>query len=302
MRVLVTGAAGFFGSRALGVLGDDVEPLGLDHPDADRARLNALAPGARFVACDLFEPGALRRAIRETRPDVCVHLAWYAVPGKYLEDPKNLDHLAASLELGKALAEAGCRRLVTAGTCFEYDTAAGLLSETSTTAPRTLYAGTKLAMFHALSEASRTWGMQHCHARFFYQYGPWEAPNRLVSSLVGTLLSGAPAKTTSGEQVRDFLHIEDVARALAVLTRGDVTGVVNVGSGVPVRVRDVARAVAVACGRPELLEIGALPSREGDPAFVCAEASKLRALGWAPRFDLETGLADTVAWYRARGT
>lgn len=299
VRVLITGGLGFFGSRAAAAF-TDAEVFALDRPEGDRARLEALAPRARFVPCDMFDAEALGRCLADVRPDVCIHLAWYAVPGKYLDAPENLDHLVAAVGLARALAKSGCARLVTAGTCFEYDTTYGRLAESTPAAPRTLYAATKLSMFQSLAHACPALGVSHAHARFFYQYGPWEAPKRLVSSLMESFLAGTPAPATAGEQVRDFLHIEDVAQAIRVLGTSDATGLVNIGSGVPVTVADVARAVEHACGAEGLLQLGALPSRPGDPPFVCADASRLRSLGWAPRYGLDEGLADTVAWYRAR--
>jgi nucleoside-diphosphate-sugar epimerase len=121
-----------------------------------------------------------------------------------------------------------------------------------------------------------------------------------VPAILHPLLRGEEARATLGEQVRDFLHIDDVGRAIAMLATSELEGVVNVGSGDPVRVRDVVLAAARACGREDLVRLGAVPPREGDPAFVCADVTRLRSTGWAPRFSLDAGLRDTVAWYRTR--
>ncbi len=300
MRVLVTGAAGFFGSRISAHFeGDEVHAI--DVPAAPRARLEALAPGAKVHAVDLLDAQAVRRLVDDVRPELAIHLAWYAVPGRYLHAEENLDHVEATIHLARALAGAGCARLVTAGTCFEYHTAQGLLAETSRTLPRSLYAACKLSVAQILGAATERWGISFAHLRFFYQYGPWEAPQRLVPAVIEPLLRGEEARVTSGDQVRDFLHIDDVARAVVLAARSEKQGVINVGSGVPVRVRDVVKAAARACGRPELVRYGALPGRPDDPPFVCADTSVLRGLGFQPRFDLDAGLEDTVAWYRSRG-
>ncbi len=301
MRVLMTGVAGFFGSRAAAcLLRDGVEVHGLDHPKADLARVNALAPKTIVHAVDLADRTATAAIVRELRPDVAVHLAWYAVPGKYLPAPENMDHLAAALDLARALNDAGCKRLITAGTCFEYDTDKGLLAESTPTAPRFLYSAAKLAMYEVLREASRVWSTSYAHLRFFYQYGPWEAPGRIVPAVMTALLRGEEASVTPGQQVRDFLHVEDVARAIAFVTKGSLEGIVNIGSGVPVRIREIVAAAARAVGREDLVRYGALPTRPGDPPFVCADASKLRAAGWAPMIDLESGMADTAAYWRGQ--
>jgi nucleoside-diphosphate-sugar epimerase len=254
-----------------------------------------MAPSAALVACDVLDDVATRESVMLLRPEVVVHLAWHPIAGAYLEAPENVRHLRASLALFEALRDAGCMRFLTAGTCFEYDTSATTaLSETSAAAPRFLYAACKHAMFEACSHAARTSGVRHAHLRFFFLYGPHEHPARLVPSVARALLAGEEARTSPGEQVRDFLHVDDAARAVATVLASDATGAINVGSGEPVRVVDVVRAVADACCRPELLRVGALPHREGDPMHVLADATRLRGLGWSPRFDLAAGVRDTV--------
>lgn len=298
MRLLLTGATGFFGSRTAAHLharGHEVHAL--VRPGSDLRRLRALAPNVPVVEGTMTKDD-LPAVVERVRPEICVHLAWIATPGKYLDSLENLDHLTASLELLKALSAAGCRRVLTAGTCFEYDTTEGLLKESTRTSPRFLYASAKLALGEVFREAARVSGFEHAHLRFFYQYGPWEHAARLVPSVVRALLAGQETKTTLGEQIRDFLHIDDVASAVTCVAESDAVGAVNVGSGVPVRVADVVRAAAEACGRPDLLRLGALAYRSGDPMFVCADASRLRALGWTPRFDLASGMQDTVRYWR----
>ena len=80
----------------------------------------------------------------------------------------------------------------------------------------------------------------------------------------------------------------------------DVEGPVNIGSGRPVTVREVAETIGEICGRPELLGFGDMPSRPADPPFICADTTKLRSLGHEPRFVLHDGLSDAVDWWRAR--
>lgn len=298
MRVLLTGAAGFLGSRAAKHLLDGDEVHAVVRPGSSRARLAALAPAAQVHEIELGDATAVKGLAADVRPELAVHLAWYAVPGRYLVAPENLDHVEVTLTLARALAAQGCKRLVTAGTCFEYDTSFGFLSERTPTAPRFLYSACKLAVFEILREACRGWSMSFSHLRFFYQYGPWEAPGRLVPAILDALARGEEAKTTSGSQIRDFLHVDDVGRAIAAAARSDLEGAVNVGSGVPISVRDVVVATARAFGREDLLRLGALPQREGDPPFVCADSARLRSTGWEPRLSLQEGLADTVAWHR----
>ena len=88
------------------------------------------------------------------------------------------------------------------------------------------------------------------------------------------------------------------AHHIAVVAASDAEGAINVGSGVPVKVRDVVSAAARAYGKEHLVRYGAIPTRAGDPPFIVADVTRLRALGWSPRFDLERSMQDLAAFYR----
>lgn len=299
-RVLLTGAAGFFGANAMGCF-DGWEVHGVDLPGVNRSRLDACAPNAILHEVDLQDARAVRALVEDVRPELAVHLAWYVVPGKFWVAPENIDLLNASFGLCRALADVGCKRIVTAGTCFEYDVTKPVpLREDAEVRPTFLYSATKHAMFEVLTHAAKGWGMSYAHLRFFYQYGPWEAPARLISDVMGSLVRGEDALVTTGEQVRDFLHIADVGRAIALASTSDLEGAINIGSGEGTTVRELVAAAARALGCEDRVRYGARPSREGDPTFVVADASRLRSLGWSPRLTLADGMADTAAWYRAR--
>ena len=94
------------------------------------------------------------------------------------------------------------------------------------------------------------------------------------------------------------MHVRDTGEAFAALVASDATGCFNIGSGEGTPVREIARLVAEATGRPDLLRLGGLERRADDPAEIVADVTRLAALGWAPVVDLEAGVRDTVAWCR----
>jgi nucleoside-diphosphate-sugar epimerase len=301
MRVLLTGATGFIGSHLTRLLvGQGVEVAALVRQGSDRRRVADVADRVRFLAGDLFEPESLGAPVRSFAPDLCVHLAWYTEPGRCLQSRQNLDLLIGSLALVKALDATGCRRLVLAGTSVEYDAGSKAVSEESPVRPGSLYASCKHALYQTASQALKGPGRSVAEARIFNVFGPWEDDRRLVPFVIRRLLSGEPAELSSGEQVRDYLHVEDVASAVWAVAASGLDGPFNVGSSHPVAVAALARDLAALVGRPDLLRVGARPLQPGEPLFLCADTSRLRRqVGWAPRYDLQNGLRQTVGWWRS---
>ncbi len=294
--ILVTGGTGFIGSplvRHLAAAGHRVVVAGL--PASPRP-----AHG-EFIAVDLLDPDAPLR-LADVRPDIAVLGAWCAQPPGYLTSMDNVRWLSSTLSLARALIEGGCRRIVGLGTCFEYDASIGYLRENTALKPQTLYGVCKAATHSVVSELCAQLGASFAWARIFYQYGPGEHERRLVASTIRALLRGQRAPLTDGEQIRDFLFVDDVAAAIAAVALARVEGPVNVGSGRPLTVRELAETIAEVCGRPDLLGFGDLPLRPSDPAFICADSGRLRALGWRPRFTPRAGIKESVQWWRERSS
>jgi len=301
MKVFLTGTTGFIGSHvARRLIADGCEVYALVHPSSNTWRVNDIVDSLNVVSCDLFSTEELNKSLEQIRPDICIHLAWYAEPGKYLNSLENLRFMSASMQLATRLANLGCKRFVGAGTCFEYDTDLGYLSETSPTSPRSLYAASKLGLYLVLEQLSKMMGLGVAWLRFFYLYGPYEDERRLVPSVICSLLRNQEAKVTKGEQIRDFLHVEDVAAAIWTVAQSNLLGPVNIGSGKPVAVRDVATKIGEILNRLGLIKFGALPYSTSEPMFVCANNSRLVGnTTWVPRYDLEEGLRLTVDWWQA---
>ncbi len=302
MTVLVTGATGFIGShvvRELRARGVDVRaPV---RPSSPRSAATDLENEVEWVPCDLStaSPSELRALCHSV--DACIHAAWYVEPGKYAHAAENVEWVGTSMRLLQALGAQGCARAVYIGTCFEYDHRTGYLAESSPTRPWTLYGAAKLSTALMGAELAEQLGVGFSWARLFYQYGPHEQEGRLVPHVVRSLLSGQDVPVTRGTQIRDFLHVADVASALVDVTGSHHVGAVNIGSGRPVTVRDVVSCIAGILNESGRVQFGARPDSPSDPPFICANNRVLvDEVGWSPRFDLETGLRDTVAWWSER--
>jgi nucleoside-diphosphate-sugar epimerase len=297
-RILVTGASGFIGRRVLDALaGAPVEVVAL-------ARRVPTPTGGhvRWIATDLLDPGAQRRAIAEAACDTCLHLAWDVGPG-YRNAPSNLDWLAAGATLLARFAEAGGRRFVAAGSCAEYDwtrAAEGALREDAPRLPSTIYGAAKSAFWDVLANFAAAGDLEAAWGVVFHVIGPGERPGRLLPSIVAALDAGRPAECTPGLQVQDPIDVRDLGAAFAALALSGLRGRVNLGGGAPLAVAELSRRIAARCGRPDLLRLGALPPRTGEPSRLAPDLARLRdELGFVPRHDLDASIADAIVWQRA---
>lgn len=273
-RILVTGATGFIGRRLCDVLA---------HRDVvvhRTSRVDRRWPDGTWHRFDLLrdEPGPLLDAVR---PDAIVHLAWVAPPADYRHHPDNPRFAEATRRLALTAAARGVPRQILVGSSVEGR------------APLP-YAEAKLALREALcADLTGSW----CWARPFLVYGPGEASTRLVPTLARALTRGHLARLGPGTAVRDFIHVEDVAFALASLIESDTTGIIDLGTGRATSVAQVARMIARLAGRPDAVHLGALPPRPEPPRLV-ADTRALRALDTLPRIPLELGLGEALALHR----
>src|SRR5262245_6608668 len=244
---------------------------------------------------DLEDIDAVQRWLEEHRPDAVVHLAWYARPKDYLVSPENERSLETAARLAGAVFASGCGKLVGVGTCLEYAAALRPVVETDPVAPASPYARAKHEAYRRASDLAARAGAQLAWARVFHLYGPGEDPSRLVPTVAASLARGEPIDVTAGEQVRDYMHVADVAAGIARLARPDASGVYNVCSGTARPLRELLLAVGHLKGRADLIRFGARPYAPDEVMYLAGRSDRIRSLGWAPRFEtLESGLRDAL--------
>jgi nucleoside-diphosphate-sugar epimerase len=296
-RVLLTGATGFIGRAA-------IEPLreaGFEIHAVARRQLDTPAD-VTWHGSDLLDHEQIKRLMNAVEPSHLLHFAWYAEPGKYWTARENLDWLGASVALLQAFSLNGGRRAVMAGTCAEYDWNHGSFDENLTPLiPSTLYGTCKHASQQVLNAYSRLYGLSSAWGRIFFPYGQHEHPARLVPSVIGALVEGRPALCTSGEQVRDFIHVHDAAGAFVALLASRVEGAVNIASGRGVAVKDIALGIGERLGRRDLVRLGVRPLLQGEPPILIADVRRLEEeVGWHSAVNIEDGLAATIDWWRTQ--
>jgi len=267
--ILLTGASGFVGKqifKALSASNFRIVPVvrtGKESSFQSQSKVDRIV-----CSSDIFQESTDWWAEQCEGIDVVIHAAWYAEPRKYLQSSKNMDCLVGSLNFARGAVIAGVKRFVGIGTCFEYDLSAGVLSKDSPLNPLTPYASTKVALYMALSHWLPEKSVEFAWCRLFYLYGEGEDERRLVPYLHKQLVKGEEVELTSGKQIRDFLDVSEAGRVIAEVAAGEQHGPINVCSGEPITVRQLAEQIGDTYGRRDLLKFGSRPDNLVDPPCV----------------------------------
>ena len=282
MRVLVTGATGFIGRHLVSRLLERKHEVIALARDESRARNFAWFDRVRFVACDVH--GAMDQPVQKLgQPEAVAHLAW---PG--LSNYDALFHyegtLPADYRFLKSLVDGGVGRLLVTGTCFEYGMQSGALAEDRATAPANPYALAKDTLRKQLQSLQRTHPFVLQWARLFYMYGEGQSPNSLLAQLDRAIDQGETTFNMSGgEQLRDYLPVQEVAARLAtLLEHPSHDGVVNVCKGEPISVRRLVERHLADRGASMRLNLGHYPYSHNEPMAFWGDASRFESLAREP--------------------
>lgn len=319
--VLVTGGAGYIGShtvRALRAAGRDV--VVLDSLEFGNAHAVIDAP---LVVGDIADHDVVASTCEQYGVTQLVHFAAYKAVGESMEQPARYwrNNVAGSVELLETCRTAGVEHTVFSSSCSVNGTPAqNPLSESAPIAPESVYAESKAMVERVLEWYGRTTSLRSVSLRYFNAAGAsfdsaigenWDHSQNLIPLAMKAVITGDRRlqvfgddyDTPDGTCIRDYIHVDDLARAhvnaLGYLERGGETTALNVGTGTGSSVLEVLDATARAAGRPVPYDIA--PRRPGDPVATFADPTRAReVLGWEARFGL-TEIVDTAyAWHQSQ--
>jgi nucleoside-diphosphate-sugar epimerase len=305
VRLFITGASGFVGAATLdAALQAGHEVAAPVRPGSLAKRLAPFEGRYRRLSLDLRDEAGAAGAMAEFRPDAILHLAWWGVANSARFDRRQMtDNIEAACGLTEAAAAAGARAFIGVGSQGEYG-ASAQMSEDALPRPTSLYGAAKVAAFFLTRRLAEQAGLRHAWLRLFSVYGPGDNDGWLIPMLITEMLAGRRPRTTLGTQSWDWLHVDDVARAiLAVAVTPTAEGLFNLGSGRAIPVRSAIERIRDLAAPEMELKFGEIPFRPDQVMHMQADISRLTAAtDWTPQIGIEEGLASTVAWYRGRAT
>jgi UDP-glucose 4-epimerase len=316
----VTGGAGYIGSVTARLLaGEGHDVLVVD--DLSKGHRKAVEHLSLEIA-DIEDPAAMISICARFKPDACLHFAARSLVGESMERPLAYfqTNVAGSINLIRALVDAGCSRLVFSSTAAIYGAPESTpIAEEEPAAPVNVYGLTKLTVERMLAELGRAGQLSYASLRYFNAAGADTAnglgedhspethliPNIIAAALgrePRAMVFGTDYPTPDGTCVRDYIHVSDLAAAhvLALdLLEGGRGGVFNLGNGAGFSVSEVIAAVRRVSGKD--FEVREGPRRAGDPPVLVASSERITSeLGWKPA---HPGLEDIVSsaweWHRA---
>lgn len=285
-KVLVTGASGLIGSAAVPFLkerGFEIYALS--------TKRSGTADGVCWLKADLFDQKAVEDILDRVRPEFLLHLAWQST-GKF-DDNSNYEFLTASVNLLRAFADQGGKRVVMAGTYAEYGYHEGVLEESRPAEPINAYSRCKAFLCEVAQDFCSRNGVSFGWARIFSVYGRERDPRRLTADVINHLNRNETVTIRSGSLIRDYIYVKDAGGALACLLDGKTEGIVNICTGKGTSIHDYVMTIARAMHKENLVRFEEQSSSQ--QAVVVGDSTRLNLeAGFSPAWTMEDAVKEII--------
>ena len=303
-RVLLTGGTGFVGAnlaRRMLCAGNEVHLLVRN--EYNPWRIRGISGDIQIHALDFQNSESVNSIVAKIKPDWIFHLATYGAYSSQQDvDTIYKTNLFGTINLLNACCHTGFESFVNTGSSSEYGLKSNAPAEDEVLEPNSNYAIAKAAATHFCQYTANKHQLNIPTIRLYSVYGPYEESSRLIPSLVRYGFMGNLPPLVDPKISRDFVYIDDVCDAFilaAKMTSKSYGVIFNVGTGIQTTLEDLVALTRRLLNIGKIPDWGSMPNRMWDTKNWQANIKNIQSqLGWSPRYDLESGLTETIKWYR----
>lgn len=296
LRIVITGATGFIGSAILEeFLRVGAQVTVLLREESDCQRISSKTGFESLIYHSLSDQNIIE-GIKAFQPNVFIHCAWRGVGGdERNEDFQIVDNIPLTLDSVKLAKVTGCKQWIGLGSQAEYGNQNRVLDEGAPLLPTTIYGRAKLSAGIAALALCDTYGITGTWMRVFSTYGPGDAPYWFIPYVLKEFMADRVPKLTGCEQLWDYLHVSDAARAIVAVASNGAGGIFNLGSGTALQLKDYIELMRISVRSNLSPEYGAIPYRNDQVMHLQADIRKLeKEVGWQPIIQFGEGIDGVV--------
>jgi len=303
MKIFLTGSSGFIGANMVRHLLDSNHELHVVLRDTELTpwRLSGIENQLNIWQGDITSKSSIEYILNEVRPEAIIHMATY---GAYPTKQADFDSTIQTCYIGLANILSSYNRygiMINTGSSSEYGICGKPMSEYDLPHPADYYGAAKAAATILCQTQTRLKASPIITTRLFSTYGPYEDRGRLFPYAIAGCLAGKPMSFTSGRQIRDFIHVDDVCSCYSeLLERPDLAGqIINVGTGHPSSVKSAISKIFKYTGNLSQPSFGSKPHRDNEAMHWLADMSNAhKHLAWRSSHTLDSGIVKTVEWFK----
>lgn len=289
MRILITGATGFIGKYLVPLLNQHQLFL------LGRKEASFSQKGVFYLRADLADIGSWGKQVNDFSPEACIHLAWEGLPDYSIESCQ--ENFNISTRLFEFITHKGCKKIFSAGTCWEYGDLRGAVKEEDLSGKLNQFASFKTSLRLAGERLADQRKINFIWGRIFFVYGPGQRNTSLIPSCYRSLVNGQHQVLKNPGTVCDFIYVTDVAAAIKSLIETEgIGGIFNIGSGHATEVGYVCHCVAQTLKvKYDLPDSGDLTDKDGFWADISLISGRT---GWKPQMSIDRGVDETICELR----
>ena len=302
-NVLVTGATGFIGTNLIYRLLDSNYNISIfSHKKSKMQNIKNIIPKLDVYEINFSKPHIIKEKIKKIKPDIVYHLASYGVNYHQTAYDKIINtNILGTLNLFNAISEYGnVNKVINLGSCFEYNPKSKKMKEVDEINPQTVYGISKVGQTNIAEYFCKQKNLPVITLRVFNTYGPFENQNRLIPSIILSMLNHKKVNINNPNDVRDFVFVKDVVEGLVRASKIKKSGeILNIGTSKGYQVKEIVKKLSK-IAKYDNIVFHESKTHEYEGKIVADITKSKSILKWEPKYTIDKGLKETFQWFKIR--